>query len=176
MSRVVRNDVLWNVLLMVALVCLLSVCVVFALSRVLLFQDRLAALRLESENNAWLVEQCRDDTFYHNMKHHSSLCDEVEAQQRLTLWVEAVRYVVQRTHLCGDVPCQRAVEGLASWVAGPGLPLTCFLALVLLMLPTLCVPLVRAHCNRILRDRAERMHHSLYQPPPYRILCRDLED
>jgi uncharacterized membrane protein len=47
----------------------------FMVSRLYMLHASYIQLESERENDRWLVEQCKLHEFYHNIKHHSSLCD-----------------------------------------------------------------------------------------------------
>lgn len=57
------------------------------------------------ENNQWLFEQCKQPEFYHNMKHHATLCDDLELQSKDSVWLHALRDVLDHSSFCGHVHC-----------------------------------------------------------------------
>ena len=69
---------------------------------VLVFITHLHALQVEyssimrtRENEEWLMIQCQSDEFYHNMKHHSALCDQIAQTQHEFVLLHALRNVIQ---------------------------------------------------------------------------------
>jgi hypothetical protein len=73
------------------------------------------------ENSGWLVEQCKTSDFYSNMKQHSTLCDDVALAQTDSLWLHALRDVIDQTNVCGDASCMQTVQNIVFWILGRGL-------------------------------------------------------
>lgn len=73
------------------------------------------------ENNVWLLQQCKSPDFYGNMKHHSTLCDDVALAESDALWLHALRDVVDETHPCGEHACAARVQHILEWILGRGL-------------------------------------------------------
>lgn len=65
----------------------------------------------EKQNNEmWLVEKCNSDEFYHNMKHHSKLCDDVIHRSRDSISLHAMRTVIENSFLCGAYSCESIMK------------------------------------------------------------------
>jgi len=67
-------------------------------------------------NNQWLFEQCKQPEFYHNMKHHATLCDDLELQSKDSVWLHALRDVLDHSSLCGPVHCDVLFAGAMSYM------------------------------------------------------------
>lgn len=93
-----------------------------------MFHVALTKRQQQTLNNAWLLEQCKAPSFYSNMKHHSSLCDDLVLEQADALWLHALRDVIDDTHPCGDVPCALRIQRFLEWVIARGVFLLCALA------------------------------------------------
>lgn len=72
-------------------------------------------------NSEWLLQQCQTADFYSNMKHHSTLCDDIALAQADALWLHALRDVIDQTHVCGQLSCVENVQAFVSWILGRGL-------------------------------------------------------
>ena len=113
-------------------------------------------------DEAWLQKQCQMHEFYHNMKQHSGLCDEVEERTRTVLILEAVEHVVQNTYLCGYDPCITVLEHVVLWMAGRGLPFTVIFVILIVSLPACTLPLMRKHLNHMADQRVRELHYAPY--------------
>ena len=132
-------------------------CAGFVLTRVQLFFEALVLEQQRRKHEEWLMEQCKSAEFYANMKHHSALCDQVEAHARGSVHLAAAIQLIQNTYLCGYAPCGTVVDHALLWITGHGLLFTSVFAALLLVTPTLLVPLYRQHVNcaaeRYITDR-----------------------
>lgn len=152
-----RGAVIWVVV--GSCVC---VSALFLLTQAFLINHEYHSLLVQRDNDAWLLQQCRFDEFYHRLGHHSRLCDEVAAKQMDPVWLEALRNVVGRAFLCGERSCMEMAKDAMDWVAGPGIFLSMFIFLLVLALPTVLVPVVSNHQRAdIMRRREEAMHKRL---------------
>ena len=52
----------------------------FMVSRIHILHEAYAAGIQLRDDESWLLQQCESHDFYHNMKQHSGLCDEVKAK------------------------------------------------------------------------------------------------
>jgi len=69
-----------------------------------------SALSQQRDDERWLLQQCVTDEFYHNMKQHSSLCDDLSTLSRSSVLLAAVQHVVNHTYLCGYTPCHELLD------------------------------------------------------------------
>lgn len=113
------------------------------------------------EDESWLLEQCDLHEFYHNMKQHSSLCDEVKAKHNSIIFLDALQHVVNNTYLCGYQTCTSLLTALLDWAMGRGAMITIWAAGILLVFPTLFVPIWR----RFINSQADHRMHQLYHRP-----------
>jgi hypothetical protein len=133
----------------------------FILSRIHMLPISYSAQSQKREDERWLLQQCDIHEFYHNMKQHSSLCDDLSVTSRSSLLLGAVQHVVDHTYLCGYTPCHELLDATISWLLGKGLAVTALVALALLLFPTLFVPILRSNMNHL----ADRRMHQLYNAP-----------
>jgi hypothetical protein len=117
----------------------------FLVTRVHMFQSAFASEQQQRENDQWLLAQCADDAFYHNMRHHSDICEQVSQGGFRSTWLSAVDHVVRHTHACGYQSCVSIVEDTLSWVLGRGLLFGVGALVLLVLAPTLTLPLMRLH-------------------------------
>jgi len=133
----------------------------FVISRVHMLHLSFTALKQQREDESWLLGQCTTHEFYHNLKQHSSLCDDLAVASRGSLLLNAVQHVVDNTFLCGYTPCHVLLDATLAWLLGKGLVVTALLALAVLLFPTLFLPIVRSNMNYL----ADRRMHQLYNAP-----------
>ena len=119
----------------------------FLLTRVQLYYEALVVEQQRRKHEEWLMQQCKSPEFYANMKHHSALCDQVEAHARGSVHLVAAMQLIQNTYLCGYAPCGTVIDHALLWVTGHGLLFTGVLVALVLLTPTLLVPLYRQHVN-----------------------------
>ena len=134
-----------------------GVVLVFAMTRAYALQHTYNKLKLERENDKWLLTQCNYDEFYHSMRHHSHLCDEVLAKQNDNLILASIKIVATDTHLCGESPCMDLVKEGINWILGPGVFYLCCIAILVFIFPSLMIPFFSYHQNIALRSRRHAM-------------------
>ena len=131
----------------------------FALTRVQLYAEALVVEQQRRRHEEWLMQQCKSPEFYANMKHHSALCDQVEAHARGNVHLVAAIQLIQNTYLCGYAPCGTVIDDALLWVTGHGVLFGGALLALVLLTPTLLVPLYRQHVNCAAeRYIADRIH------------------
>ena len=131
----------------------------FVLTRVQLYAQALVVEQQRRKHEEWLMQQCTSPEFYANMKHHSALCDEVEAHARGSVHLVAAIQLIQNTYLCGYAPCGTVVDHALAWITGHGLLFTSALLALVLLTPTFFVPLYRQHVNCAAEKYiADRLH------------------
>jgi hypothetical protein len=115
----------------------------FFVTRVHMFQFAYASQQQQRDNDQWLLAQCADDAFYHNMRHHSDICEQAAQGGHHSIWLSAVDHVVRHTHACGYQSCVSILEDTLSWVLGRGVLFGVGAVLLLVLTPTLTLPLMR---------------------------------
>lgn len=134
-------------------------CAGFVLTRVQLYYEALVVEQQRRKHEEWLMEQCKSPAFYANMKHHSALCDQVEAHARGSVHLVAAIQLIQNTYLCGYAPCGTVIDHVLVWITGHGLLFSGLILALVLLTPTLLVPLYRQHVNCAAeRYIADRIH------------------
>ncbi len=75
---------------------------IFTITTATLFTDCTTALysawhkaKMKLEDETWLRENCRDPLFFSNMKSHTNICSEVEANARIGAFWAALHDVVE---------------------------------------------------------------------------------
>ena len=91
-------------------------------------------------NNKWLIEQCKESEFYHNMKHHATLCDDIELQNRDSIWLHALRDVLDNSSVCGPVHCDALFAASLSYMIDHLPLLIAFVIVISVMVLIFCVP------------------------------------
>lgn len=139
----VRKVMMHEICLNIVFACLVGMVILsatlFLISRAWLFQHEYNILKTNRRNEEWLVQQCEDDTFYHEMRHHSALCDEVKVNSQDNLFLLALGRVSQKTHMCGDQSCIEIVEGFLQWLVGQGFAVACTVGVVFLLMPSVAM-------------------------------------
>lgn len=133
----------------------------FMVSRIHILHDAYSRANQLREDETWLLEQCKLHEFYHNMKQHSGLCDEVQAKHNSILILDALQHVVNNTYLCGYQPCSALISSMIDWAMGRGAMIMIWVAGIMLVLPTLFVPVWRKFINL----QADHRMHQLYHQP-----------
>ena len=148
-----------NCFFYIPLIALALWCAGFVLTRVQLYAEALVVEQQRRKHEEWLMEQCKSPEFYSNMKHHSALCDQVEAHARGSVHLVAAIQLIQNTYLCGYAPCGTVIDHALVWITGHGLLFTGLALALVLLTPTLLVPLYRQHVNCAAeRYIADRIH------------------
>lgn len=132
----------------------------FGLTRMHMFQHAYSHKLQEHNNNEWLREQCSLSEFYHNMKHHSNICEDVTSATYESIWLNAADHVAQNSYLCGYTPCGHVVEQLFEWLLGGGFVVTFTVCISLLVLPSLFIPFLREKSNSMIDVRRQAMLES----------------
>ena len=145
---------------------LLTICVTgpvaFLLTRAYLVHTTYNELIDERERDGWLMEQCTSDAFYHNMKHHSDLCDEISTRHRDSLLLKSVSMVIENTFSQGLGSVLNTVRGIVEWSLGRGFVASCMIMGFLLFAPSLLVPIFRRQLNRMADERLRHLHYGPY--------------
>lgn len=149
--------------------CLVLYMCGFVVSRAYLFHVAYNHRIQRHGSEEWLVQQCRSHEFYHNMKHHSSVCEDVEGRAAESLWLGALAEVVNSTYICGDEPCTRLAGNFFQFLVGQGIVVAVAFLLCLFLLPTLAVPFLRM--RRMQQSRRDMhalyLHRDVHHGDPY---------
>ena len=108
-----------------------------------MFQQALTKRRKHYEDNMWLEEQCNQAEFYQKMKHHSTICDDIALARSDSLWLHALRDVVDKSSVCGSQSCEERLTVVLAWMFGPGLFITLTLIISLFLIIALCYPICK---------------------------------
>lgn len=151
--RVLMHEVCVNAVLVFVVGMLALVAALFVCSRAYIWQHEYNILVAERENEEWLLERCEDDTFYHQMRHHSALCDEIAARRQDSMWLLALKRVSQQTYLCGEASCAENARSAMEWCAQKGFAVVVVLGVLTMTLPTLSMLLYRLFFRSVLLMR-----------------------
>lgn len=159
--RVLLHEICANIMLACLVFMVVLVGVLFTVSRAYIFQHELNVLKTERKNEKWLLRQCEDDTFYHEMKHHSTLCDEVNVNSQDDIYLLALGRVSQKTYLCGDTPCIELFEHIVEWLAGQGFIVMCSFCFLCLTMPSIALTIWNLIGRQLsaFRHREPNTHH-----------------
>jgi len=148
--------------------CMLSLYVtLFIVSRIHLLHEAYVAGHQSRDDEAWLLQQCEQHEFYHNMKQHSGLCDEIKTKHNSIIFLDALQHVVNNTYLCGYSPCSSVVTALVDYAMGRGAMITLWAAGVMLVMPTFFVPFWRRFINAQADHRMNQLYHRPYGDQHY---------
>lgn len=114
------------------------------------------------KNNLWLQQQCQSHEFYHNMKHHSNVCEEVDSRSSESIFLGAVADTIEQTYLCGYEPCEAVIDRALTWVVGKGIVVIAGVTLALLVFVLALVPIARAYQRFCYRNK-----HLYLRSDPY---------
>ena len=117
--------------------------VAFLLTRLHMFNQEYSKRLQEHNNDKWLIQQCSFSEFYHNMKHHSDICEDVTMKMNESLWLIAADHVARHSYLCGYSSCASLLEGLINWMLGRGVIITCIVGGFVMVLPSIMLPFWR---------------------------------
>lgn len=137
----------------------------FVLTRIHMLHSAISRLSKERHNEHWLLEQCQQDEFYHNMKHHSTLCDEVSTNADDVLLLHAIREVVENSYVCGFQSCAEIVDVALASTAKQSMYVLVSGVCLLILAPSILFPLWRRSLHRVVSGTAHRRalrEHSLY--------------
>lgn len=162
MLRYGVDDILLNTMSLV----LLSICVIaplaFAFTRLYMLHHTYNALISERDNDSWLLQQCQHHEFYHNMKHHSSLCDDLSTRRRDSILMTSIQRVIEDSYMCGFEPCTASLDALAQWMMGRGFVVMVGGTIAMLTIPSAVLPCLRRRMNVIADNRLRQLHHAPY--------------
>jgi len=151
-----------------ALAAVLAWTLMFVVTRTHMLQLEHGRLLKQRRDEQWLLARCQDDEFYHNMRQHSKLCDTVTDNQHDSVFLHALRRVIEQSYLCGYEPCLSLLEGAVRAVLRQGAPALAVGAVVLLLLPTVCLPLWRRQMNVLADKRYQALYHQPYGEQHFR--------
>ena len=149
MNKIVSNNA--SMCHLIQVLCIL--CFVFWMLSFLIIKSHLlhvsyTARQQQNMNNKWLVEQCKLPEFYHNMKHHATLCDDLELQNQDSLWLHALRDVLDNSSICGPVHCDALFAVTISYMIDRLPFIMAFLIVVGMMSVVFCLPRY-THADRL---------------------------
>ena len=121
------------------LVCMALLCS-FVITRTHMFHQAFSLRLRHRDNSQWLVKQCNTPEFYSNMQQHSSICEDVQQVNTDSIWLHAMRDVIDNTSLCGSFSCEALLQQFVLWVATNSMYLAvcsvaCALVTSLLLIP-----------------------------------------
>ena len=115
------NSVVTGILLTASALVMSISLLGFLATRSHMFHIAYSTRQQHLQNSEWLLKQCTAAEFYSNMKHHSTLCDDIALAHTDSLWLHALRDVIDQTHVCGENSCIEAVQTVVLWILDKGL-------------------------------------------------------
>jgi hypothetical protein len=113
-----------------------------------------ACMRLDDER--WLLDNCRDPTFYSKMRAHTAVCSEVETNARIGAFWSALKEVTD----VARVAWQPYVAGVAA------------AAVVLLPVCWVCASRMSSRCSVVMRRRREGWGECIPIHDDFKPVCR----
>ena len=141
--------------------------VCFLFSRMHILHVSYNNIMQQRDDESWLLQQCDQHEFYHNMKQHSALCDELKGKSKNVAMFDAMQHVVDNTYLCGYTPCHLMLEAVSAWMLGRGFFFSLALAALVLLLPSLFMPIWRRNMNNMADKRMHQLYNTPYGTPHY---------
>jgi len=151
---------------LLTLLCGLWMCG-FLVSRVHMLHIQYHVITLQQAKEEWLLEKCTQVEFYDNMKHHSSVCDNVSVNTHKIPFLAALEHMVENTYLCGYSPCFDILDMVTGWMMGRGLLFTIALCLIIITAPAVLVPIFRRNMNVLADQRMKHLYNTPYGAPHY---------
>jgi hypothetical protein len=133
----------------------------FLITRLHMLHSAVMRMQAERENEAWLFEQCKRDDFYHNLKQHSSLCDDVNARAQDAVLLHAVREVIENTYMFQFEFCTKLLDNVLNFCGKHVFYVSIIMAVFLIMGPALLVP----HWRRCMNTISDHKTRQLYNCP-----------
>jgi len=102
------------------------------------------------KTESWLLQQCDDDHFFHNMKYHTDVCATVLANSLIWPSLYAINYSMANMKLCGFYDCTT----LLGIVYNGGFPVIFCVFLFYIFTPSFLLPCIQG--------AYERYNHALF--------------
>jgi hypothetical protein len=111
------------------------------------------------KSEEWLLKQCENDHFFHNMAYHTDVCKQVLANSQLSPVLYSIHGSLMGIKLCGFYDC----TDLAALVYKGGVPVIFCFFLLYLVTPSFLIPLAHVaydkHQKRVFEDRCSPVIH-----------------
>ena len=117
---------------------------VLIIGRIYEFHNAYIAFLDQVQSEAWLLEHCQDDHFYHKMAYHTDVCATVKANSNTSPVLYAMNRSVKTLKLCGLYDCTDFAAVL--WTGG--LPVALCVIMLYVCTPSFLLPVVRAEFQR----------------------------
>ena len=92
----------------------------------------------------WLRTQCQDDYFYHKLAYHSTLCEEVANNAKISPVLYAISESAAQMKMCGLYDC----TSLLAMISAGGFPVLICIFLVYVLTPSFLLPVMRSEFDR----------------------------
>jgi len=73
------------------------------------------------EENKWLSVECTKPEFYANLKKHSQICDDVNLEKHDSIYLHALKDVMENLSFCGKVHCGTWLLQIISVILSQGI-------------------------------------------------------
>jgi len=152
--------------MLLTLLCGLWICK-FLVSQAHILHIQYYVITMQYENGAWLLEKCTQVEFYDNMKHHSSVCDNMSIDTRKIPILAALEHMVEKTYSCGYSPCFDTLDAVSSWMMGRGLLFTIALCPIIVTASAVLDPIFHRNMNVLADQRMKHLYNTAYGAPHY---------
>ena len=90
----------------------------------------------QTNSEKWLLEQCSDDHFFHNMAYHTDVCMQVFTNSQLSPLLYAINASMQNLKMCGIYDCSTVLQMLYTG----GIPVFICVILLYVLTPSFLIP------------------------------------
>lgn len=123
----------------------------------------------------WLRTQCQDDYFYHKLAYHSTLCEEVANNAKISPVLYAISESAAQMKMCGLYDC----TSLLAMISAGGFPVLICIFLVYVLTPSFLLPFLQnsyeryssysldQRCSPYHKETGKRRKHADWQNSPY---------
>ena len=139
MIRVV-NAFVWHA----CSVLLISWLSILIIGRIYDFHNAYIAFIEQVKSEAWLLQQCQDDHFYHNMAYHTDVCATVKENSNISPILYSLNHSARTLKLCGLYDCTEFAAIL--WTGG--IPVVLCLVMLYICTPSFLLPAMRSEFDR----------------------------
>lgn len=117
---------------------------VILVGRVFEFHTEYIAFVDQVASEKWLLDQCNDDNFYHNMAYHTDVCVQVQSNNKISPILYAMNASLANMKMCGFYHC----ETILSMVYTGGFPVVICCILLYILAPSFLLPIFRSGYER----------------------------
>ena len=136
---------------------------VVLVGRVFDFHQAYLSFIEQIKSEKWLLEQCHDDHFFHNMAYHTDVCATVVSNSQISPTLFAVNTSMSQMKMCGFYDCLSVVKMIYTG----GVPIIFCFILLYILAPSFLLPLAQ----NMYEKRVQNILHQRCSP----LLSRNKE-